>query len=50
MSRDSVEANDVELWHQHLGHVNHNNLERLSRQELVHRLSKLEKPSHKSLT
>ena len=46
MSRNSVEVNDVELWHQRLGHVNHNDLERLSRQELVRGLSKLEKPSN----
>ena len=34
---------DIDLWHQRLGHINHNNLKKLSKLELVRRLPKLQK-------
>ena len=43
MSCNSAMISDIDLWHQRLGHVNHKDLERLSKLELVCRLPKLQK-------
>ena len=34
---------DIDMWHQRLCHINHNELERLSKLELVRGLPKLQK-------
>ena len=41
MSCNSAMISDIDLWHQRLGHINHNDLEELSKFELVRGLPKL---------
>ena len=40
---NSTKLDETELWHQRLGHVNFNDLSRLSSSELIHGISKLGK-------
>ena len=46
MSCNSAIMSDINLWYQRLGHVNHKDLERLSKLELVRGLPKLQKASN----
>lgn len=43
LSCNSAMISDIDLWHQRLGHINHNDLEKLSKLELVRGLPKLQK-------
>ena len=43
MSCNSAMISDIDLWHQRLGHINHNDLGKLSKFELVRGLPKLQK-------
>ena len=38
-----IKLDETELWHQRLGHVNFNDLSRLSNSELIRGIPKLEK-------
>ena len=40
---NSNKLDETELWHQRLGHVNFNDLSKLTSSELIHGISKLEK-------
>ena len=43
MSCNSAMISDIDLWHQRPGHINHNDLEKLSKFELIRGLLKLQK-------
>lgn len=43
MSCNRVKLDEAELWHQRLGHLNFKDLYRASKEELMLKLSKLEK-------
>ena len=46
MSCNSAVISNIDLWHQRLGHINHNDLEKISKLELVRGLPKLQKAAN----